>query len=655
MHRLATRVAAHRPRPLLLLHAGSPRGAVGLAVPLGAALGAAAGLAFPLGRKILRGENHHHQKQYVDPSVNLPESEAGIHLARQLLKLEDAARRGNAAAADHDAVAAAWARVDEELANALSSGSSSSSSSSSSGSGSSTGSSGDDDTLAAATKTRRQNRRRRGKDGIGGSSSSSSSSSDTVASLVQSMRSAGYDAQKSLVDRASEAGVPPGALALQVLVHRHQLEGRNPDELEALIEGMSTKAGVRPNEATRRLLARSPEEVDCFRLVTLKNFTTRSTRVLLPPLLVPLDEDDVYVPARSHSLPDEEEAEANLRAAWLLFERVLASRQATTKHVALMVRDACLDSTAQLELVQRAASVGGLTPCVRTYTTILHLAHLEGSASVDALTADMARRGVAADEVFEVLCQRPAEEICALRTSTLKRLLTSGENGRRHQEIAWRLFDGLVAAGEALHYQLCVMLSYGTSSSAEMREVIDRVEEAQAGLTMRTGVYNALLSRLNIEGRDQGKMKEVLDEMETKGLRPDRHTSRIIEQRPDQLSAMRTRELKRRLERGRRGDARETQLAWQLFSQLYESGCVDAFQINTMRRSARWLERAAADEGADFAPFPDWRPHLERFLEAEAMLREHGSGASASHMDDAHGISYVDEERPHEQQRSRAY
>ena len=164
------------------------------------------------------------------------------------------------------------------------------------------------------------------------------------------------------------------------------------------------------------------------------------------------------------------------------------------------------------------------------------------------------------------------------------------------------------------------MLSRGTSSVEEIRALMS--EAASAGCTPHVPAYNALLSRMQLEGRPVADLGAVLEEMRGNGLEADEHTRRILAYNEPTLSAMRTSELRRRLQQSEGGSTRARLAAWQLFAGLVERGQLDTFQLNAMRRlaaQAAWLARteAAADE----------QRNLDTFRRAEELLRISSEGA----------------------------
>ena len=178
-----------------------------------------------------------------------------------------------------------------------------------------------------------------------------------------------------------------------------------------------------------------------------------------------------------------------------------------------------------------------------------------------------------------------------MRTSTLKQLLTRGES-----ETAWRLFDGLLDAGQVSNHQLSVMLAYGVSTSSQAEALIKRAEAA--GVAPEASTFTNLISKLQVEGRD---VDGALAEMSARGIEPDEHTRAELDRGSEELSRIRTSKLKQLLTRG------ESETAWRLFDGLLDAGQANAYQVRVMR------DHGCADN-------KEWKALLQRVKRAGGSL-----------------------------------
>ena len=202
----------------------------------------------------------------------------------------------------------------------------------------------------------------------------------------------------------------------------------------------------------------------------------------------------------------------------------------------------------------------------------------------------MSSLGVEPDAVMQAAIRRSPRDLSTMRTAKLMELLRNGATvGTAQAHSLWR---GLLQRSQADSYQLGVMLSHGSSSLAEMQS---RLAEAEAaGLVPHRSAFNALLSRMQIDGRDAAEIEGVLGTMEGAKLPRDDEqealTRSILAIDSARLSAMRTAELTRRVRRGAT-DAYARTSAWALFCGLCERGQVDSYQVRAMRRAADELAR----------------------------------------------------------------
>jgi len=415
----------------------------------------------------------------------------------------------------------------------------------------------------------------------------------------------GSEAQRALLDEALSAGVRPCSAVLNVMLAQLQVEGHDRPALEKLQVELRAHGAV-ADAVTGAVLAREGEALKLAR-------TRELHRVLTLP--------------RSASGAEES-------AAWAIFERLLARNQVRPAHLRVMLTRAAGDESAdaQLALIARVreASAGRVRANVHLYTAVLTRIQLEGGGeeAVGALLAQMQREGVVPDARMEAALARPAAEVSKMRTRKLLELLERATpDGTAH---AHRLFDSLLERRAADGYQLGAMLSHGTASVVEMRALLSRAEAS--GCALPVAAFNALLSRLQIEGQPIEALGKVLAEMKRQRLEPDTHTRRILRLTDTALSAMRTRELRRRLLAGEDGSRAA---AWDLFGGLVERGQHDAFQLNAMRAAATALAGSSSssssgstaaladadEEGAQQQHLQQHQQHVAIFRRAEEQLR----------------------------------
>ena len=151
------------------------------------------------------------------------------------------------------------------------------------------------------------------------------------------------------------------------------------------------------------------------------------------------------------------------------------------------------------------------------------------------------------------------------------------------------------------------MMRCATASVGEARALLARAEAS--GLVPNVAAFNCLLWRLTIQGGLQDAIHEVLGEMGQRGVRPDASTRRLAEHTEEELSRMRTAELRYRM----RIDDDDAN-AWELFSRLVDLGLVQPGQVAAMAPAVRRVERG------DGPSLPDEHRHLANYFHAKAQM-----------------------------------
>jgi len=213
----------------------------------------------------------------------------------------------------------------------------------------------------------------------------------------------------------------------------------------------------------------------------------------------------------------------------------------------------------------RAAEAAGMEVDVSCFNVLLKQLQFEGRP-VEPLLAEMRARGIDADKRTQAVLDRPADELSKMRTSELKRLLVGGE-----QEAARQLYGRLLEAGAAYSHHTSVMMAHGGGTSEDKRALMERAEAA--GVQVGVRCFNVLLNQLQFEGRP---VEPVLAEMHARGIDADKHTQAVLDRPADELSKMRTSELKKLLVGG------EQEAARQLFDRLLAAGAADWHHVGVM-------------------------------------------------------------------------
>ena len=420
----------------------------------------------------------------------------------------------------------------------------------------------------------------------------------TILSSLPRHASEGSAAQRVLVDSAWSAGLQPHASVFNVLLRQLQREGR-VDAVDALQAEMSER-GVRPDASTAQLLATMPSELERMRTNELKRLLRWG--------------------AQQASLGEERVATT---AGWDMWDRLLCSGQARPRMLLAMLRLGCSNSEEQSEVCAHALEAGGRPLAdAHVYSVRITRLQLEGRphAAIDALMREMREDGVRADHALEAILRRSKTELSAMRTRKLMDLLTGHRQstavGTLPREEAWKLYRGLLAAGVADYNQLGVMLAHGTASHDELHATLDEADAA--GLVPHTHCLNAIVSKLQLEGRSAAEIEVALDAFLSRGLSPDRDTLRIVQLSDVEVSKKRTSQLVRWVNRGREGDELAHHAAFRLFATLCERGKIDRFQVEAMRETARQVERGTIL----LDRLPDAQRHLDLFWVAEAQFSE---------------------------------
>ena len=430
-------------------------------------------------------------------------------------------------------------------------------------------------------------------------------------------------AQHALIHSAHALGLPPDARALNAALTQMHREARDETEVASVraeLEGL----GAVGDEETTQILARDATDLARLRAAELHRLLTRAARMeaddggasdggacdgvegAAAAGEAAEEEAAVAAVAAVAATGEEEEAAAAGRrsaataAAWRLWQRLLDYGCAEAGSLAVMLRGAC-DGTEQRSTLMASAVRVGVQPNAIAYTLLISSMQIEAYPrdDIDALVRAAEARGVKRDAAMAAALRRSPWEVSRMRTSKLRDLVQSGgraDRARAHALLA-RLFERCAADA----YQLRVMLSYGTASLEEMRALIARAEGA--GLAASASEYNALLSRMQLEGRcSHAQIREVLDEMLERGVAPDERTEKIVHRSIASVSAMRTAELLRLLRRQQAADSYARRAAWTLFSALCERGVVDHYQIDAMRQEAQTARDAVLGGGASLVP-----------------------------------------------------
>ena len=416
--------------------------------------------------------------------------------------------------------------------------------------------------------------------------------------MAKALSPAGSETQQALVSRAVAAGLRPDAETLNALLNRLQVEGRPPADALALVEQMRA-LGAMADADTDELLGRSDASLERVRATVLRTLLRES------------EEEELSGYGHAARIASTIDA-ARSADARRLFESWLALGVARTVHLNLMLRGGFTCSEEHAGLIARAAAAG-VAADVRTYTILIYALQLEGR-TVDGALQQMSDAGIRADASLDRDLAVSPSKLSARRTHMLMRWLTRG--GAPSRARAWALYNGLLARRAADYYQLGAMMSHGGVPIETMRQMLNDAPEH--GIEPTATAYNALLSRLVLEGRPRTDLAEIIEEMRSRGAEPDRRTLRIVERTADECSAMRTAELSRRLQSAADPDA--LRAAWELFSAQCENGAVDGWQVNAMRYAARRLERG---EGVAFARPADEERYLTNFARAAREHRAH--------------------------------
>jgi len=305
-----------------------------------------------------------------------------------------------------------------------------------------------------------------------------------------------------------------------------QLEGRSFDDL---LDQMRVQ-GLQPDVRFERAVSRSPDELMRIRTTELVRLCERG----------------------EHGAASE------------LFSRLLNHQKVDGQLCCVMMAHGGGTSEDGRALMERAEAAG-VEVGVRCFKVLLNQLQFEGRP-VEPLLAEMRARGIEADERTQAVLDRSADELSKMRTSELKRLLVGGE-----QEAARQLYGRLLEAGAAYSHHTSVMMAHGGGTSEDKRALMERAEAA--GVQVGVRCFNVLLNQLQFEGRP---VEPVLAEMHARGIDADKHTQAVLDRPADELSKMRTSELKKLLVGG------EQEAARQLFDRLLAAGAADWHHTSVM-------------------------------------------------------------------------
>ena len=255
-------------------------------------------------------------------------------------------------------------------------------------------------------------------------------------------RTAGFEAQRSLVLRAVDAGLQPDLDTFQALLQRMEVEGFSSADVHACYTEMRS-LGLRPNGAIDRIISRPDAELDALRASVLHSH---------------LDPASMERHEWLHRASGTTSTGMRLRNAWRLFDGYLERGVARTSHLNVMLSGACASCDHQAELVARARRHDVL-PNVITYTTLTYTRNLEGR-EITSVLAECVANGIRPDSKLEAEVHVSAGDLSRRRTTQLRRWLLDG--GARGRQDSWSLFNTLVANEAADTYQLGVMLSYAS-------------------------------------------------------------------------------------------------------------------------------------------------------------------------------------------------
>ena len=246
--------------------------------------------------------------------------------------------------------------------------------------------------------------------------------------------------------------------------------------------------------------------------------------------------------------------------AWQRIDTLLSSGDEDGKMLRAMLvelpRHVSDGSVAQRELADVAWDAG-LPPHPRVCNALLAqlLREARGADSVSALQAEMGRRGVAADAETRRVVSRSADELALERGQELRRLLRWGREQvasglpALSTTAAWRMWERLLAHGEARSNHLGVMLAHGCADS-EAQAALMEAAVNEHGVVPNAAPYATRVYRLMLEGHPKSAVEALVSEMGSRhGLRPEEHggLQRALNRSRRELSALRTHKLTKML------------------------------------------------------------------------------------------------------------
>ena len=219
-----------------------------------------------------------------------------------------------------------------------------------------------------------------------------------------------------------------------------------------------------------------------------------------------------------------------------------------------MMLKACHSAAQMRELIDVTMAKAKLKPGVVTYNTLVGTLRMEGDdAAAESVVEEMKKAGVEPDGRTQEILNLPSrgEDLSKMRTSKLSQFWKQG--GDEATVAARSMMDKMVEHGVADLPLFNVMLKF-CKSSGEMREVID-VMMAKAKLKPDVVTYTTLLGMLRMEG-DDAAAESVVEEMKKAGVQPNVYTQEILNlpSRGEDLSNMRTSNIRELLQQGREGE-----------------------------------------------------------------------------------------------------
>ena len=355
------------------------------------------------------------------------------------------------------------------------------------------------------------------------------------------------DAQLALMWQAEAAGVRLTMKEHSIVLKSMLMEGKDEDAIGALEDNIRARGLV----WDLRMQQLIDEGVTSDRLGRMRTAE-----------LLHLLQNDATTPAGAS-------AQAQ---AWSLFGRLLERGLVRSHQLVVMMVHGCSSSEAQRELLDRAQQSGAqlTAPSVNA---LLERLQIEGVPAADIDEAQREHLDVPPNERTRRIRERDGATLSKLRTSELKRLISTG----RHDS-ARALLDTLLQRGAADAFQLRAMLASEIGGSADERHALLLRAEA-AGVRLDASCYNLLISQLRLEGRED-EAAATVEQMAARGVPTDDCTLGAQQRTHDHLARMRSGELRRLLHLG------AIEQAWGLFDGLMARGLADHRHMEMMADGA---------------------------------------------------------------------